>query len=55
MLNQNQLLKLEQILNNINKNTNSNYLKKSYKGLILISLILNILAISYIAFKTFLP
>lgn len=55
MLNQNRLLKLEQILNNINKNTNSNYLKKSYKGLILISLILNILAISYIAFKTFLP
>src|SRR5665648_1081868 len=33
----------------------NNDFKKSYKGLILISLILNILAISYIAFKTFLP
>lgn len=53
-VNQNQLLKLEQVLNNINKKK-TNYLEKSYKGLILISLILNILTITYVAYKAFLP
>jgi len=54
-VNQNQLMKLEQVLNNINKNITTDYLKKSYKGLILTSLILNILTITYIAYKAFLP
>lgn len=52
--NQNQLIKLEQSLNSVNKDKSSNYLKKSYKSLILGSLILNILTIIYIAFKAFL-
>lgn len=55
ILNQNQLINLEKVLNSFHKSIASNYLKKSYLGLILILLILNILAIIYVTYKAFLP
>lgn len=44
----------EKIFEKVNNDLSSNYLKKSYKGLITLSLILNIVTVIYITYKIYL-
>jgi len=48
------LAEVKQMIDKVNHDLGSNYLKKSYKGLITFSLILNILMAAYIAYQVFL-